>query len=128
MGRFFLVCLGGAVGTGARYAIGNLVLALPAAAGFPWHTLAVNVIGSFALSFLGHVGLATEFVSPTARAVLATGVLGGFTTYSSFNYETLGLFEQGATILAALNLVGTVFGCLLAGLLGAAAARALVGP
>lgn len=128
MGRFFLVCLGGALGTGARYALGNLVLAWSGAGAFPWHTLAVNAIGSFALSFLGHVSLATEWVSPTSRAVIATGVLGGFTTYSSFNYETLSLFERGGTLLAALNLVCTVCGCLLAGLLGAAAARTMVGP
>lgn len=128
MQRFFLVCLGGAVGTGARYALGNFVIALAGTGTFPWHTFAVNVIGSFAMSFLGHVALATSLLSPTTRAVLATGVLGGFTTYSSFNYETLGLFEQGAWMYGTLNVLGTVGACVVAGLFGAAAARLAVGP
>ncbi|HET9315661.1 MAG TPA: CrcB family protein, partial [Vicinamibacteria bacterium] len=87
MGRFLLVCLGGAVGTGARYLVSMAALRL-LGAGFPYGTLTVNVLGSFLLGAIMHVGVTTTLLSPTARLVLATGVMGGFTTYSSFNYET----------------------------------------
>lgn len=122
MSRLLLVCLGGAAGTGARYLLGNAVLRL-AGEGFPWHTLAVNLLGSFLIGILAHVGATTELLRPGLRALLTTGVLGGFTTYSSFNHETLALFEQGAAHLALLNLGATVIGCLAAGLAGLAAAR-----
>jgi CrcB protein len=121
------VCLGGAVGSGARYLLGNVVLALLGSA-FPFHTLAVNVAGSFLLGFLMQMGLATDLLSPTLRLTLTTGVLGGFTTYSSFNYETLASFQQNAVALGFLNIAATVLGCLAAGLFGTAAGRLAFGP
>jgi len=74
-----------------------------------------------------HVALTGSAISLELRIFLTTGILGGFTTYSSFNYETLALLNQRAYGLAGLNLVGTVLGCLMAGLLGLAAGRALAG-
>jgi CrcB protein len=126
MYRFLLVCLGGAVGTGARYIVASTVPRLLGTA-FPYGTLLVNVSGSFLLGAIMHVGLTTTLMSPTTRLVLATGVMGGFTTYSTFNYETMDYLQQGAFNLAALNLVVTLLGCLLAGACGIAAARWLVG-
>jgi fluoride exporter len=61
------------------------------------------------------------------RLVLATGVMGGFTTYSTFNYETLEFLRDGALGLAGLNVASTVVLCLLAGAMGVASARWLVG-
>ncbi len=127
MTRFLLVCAGGAAGTGARYLLGNAVLRLAGEA-FPFHTLAVNLLGSFALGVVAHLGATTDLIPPGTRRVLTTGVLGGFTTYSSFNHETLALLEQGATLYALANVAATLLGCLAAGLLGTAAARLLVGP
>ena len=87
----------------------------------------MNVIGSFLLAALMHVGLASTALSPTLRIALGTGVLGGFTTYSTFSYETFVYLREGAFALAALNASLTMLGCLVACWLGFAAARWLVG-
>ena len=122
MTRFLWICLGGAVGTAGRYLLGDWLLRVAGPA-FPWGTLAVNLLGSFLLGALMQVALSTTWISPTLRLTLATGVMGGFTTYSSFNYETLRLAQSGAWLLAAVNLSATVVGCLLAGLLGLSLGR-----
>ena len=126
MARVLWISLGGAVGTAARYLLsGWLLRALGPA--FPYGTLAVNVIGSFLLGAIMHVGLNTTLVSPGARLVLGTGVMGGFTTYSTFNYETLQYLQEGAWGLAGLNVFATLVTCLIAGALGVAGARLVVG-
>ena len=126
MVRVLWISLGGAVGTAARYLLsGWLLRALGPA--FPYGTLAVNVIGSFLLGAIMHVGLNTTLLSPGARLVLSTGVMGGFTTYSTFNYETLQYLQEGAWGLAGLNVSATLVICLVAGALGVAAARLVVG-
>jgi CrcB protein len=71
--------------------------------------------------------ISTDAVPPDVRLFLGAGIMGGFTTYSSFNYETLALLQQGSPALAALNLGLTVIGCLAAGLAGVAAVRWLAG-
>ncbi len=121
MGRFLLVCLGGALGSGARYLVSTWV-ANALGSGFPKGTLAVNVTGSFLLSLV-MVAALSGVASPNARLFLGTGVLGGYTTYSSFNYETLALVEQGSIGLAAANVALTIVGCLAAGLAGLALGR-----
>jgi CrcB protein len=120
--RLLWICLGGAVGTGARYLVGGLV-ARTAGTSFPWATLAVNAIGSFLLGLVVVVGQETEALSPTLRQALAVGVLGGFTTYSTFNYETLDLLRTGAWSLGLANVAGTLVLCLVAGFLGVATGR-----
>jgi CrcB protein len=124
--RFLLICLGGAIGTGARYLI---AIEAPRVLGtsFPYATLIVNVAGSFLLGAVMHVGLTTALMTPTLRLVLATGVMGGFTTYSTFNYETIEYLREGAFGIAAVNVAATVVLCLMAGALGLTAARWLVG-
>ena len=124
--RFLLICLGGAIGTGARYLI---AIETPRVLGtsFPYATLIVNVAGSFLLGAVMHVGLTTALMTPTLRLVLATGVMGGFTTYSTFNYETIEYLREGAFGIAAVNVAATVVLCLMAGALGLTAARWLVG-
>jgi fluoride exporter len=126
MYRFLLICLGGALGTGARYLI---AISAPRLLGtsFPYATLTVNVVGSFLLGAIMHVGLNTDLMSPGLRLVLTTGVMGGFTTYSTFNYETMEYLRAGAFGLAGLNVAATVLLCLLAGALGLSLARGLVG-
>ena len=126
MGRLLWISAGGALGTAARYLLSVWLLGVLGPA-FPYGTLAVNVIGSFLLGVIMHVGLTTSLLSPTARLVLGTGVMGGFTTYSTFNYETLRYLQDGAWGLAALNVATTLVVCLAAGALGVAAARLLVG-
>ena len=125
MARFLWICLGGAIGTGARYLLSGWLLRITGSV-FPYGTLAVNVIGSFLLGFLMEAALAADF-PPTLRLALTTGVMGGFTTYSTFNYETLQLFQEDAWFLGVANLGITVTACLVAGVLGLAAGRLVAG-
>ena len=121
MARFLLICVGGAVGTGARYLFST---AMKRAFGnFPFGTLGVNVIGSFLASVVMVLALEKSALSPDLRLIVVTGGLGGFTTYSSFNYETLHLAQSGATMLAIVNVAVTLVTCLLAGIAGIWLAR-----
>jgi CrcB protein len=122
--RFLLVCVAGGAGSGVRY-LAVTGLARVAGATFPYGTLAVNVVGSFLLGAIMELSLSVGVPGPDLRVVLAAGLMGGFTTYSSFNYETLAAFQRGAFGLAAGYVALTVAGCLAAGALGVAAARSL---
>jgi len=126
MTRGLLVFLGSGFGGVARYLLGGWVLALTGP-GFPYGTVAINAIGSFLICLIMTVSLASQQIGPTARLFLTTGVMGGFTTYSTFNYESIALFQQGAWLLGSLNLLVTVAVCLLAGAGGLWLARAWVG-
>jgi len=121
MPRFFWICLAGAIGSGARYLVG-LWAAERLGAGFPYGTLIVNLAGCFLIGALMHVALSQGW-PVTLRAVLTVGFLGGFTTYSSFNYETMRLFEEGAARAAVLNVLLTLTGGMAAGWLGLLLAR-----
>ena len=126
MDRLAWVCLGGAIGSGARYLVTLATVNLWGAA-FPWGTLVVNVVGSFLISFIMHVAIETTLIPPLVRIFLTTGIMGGLTTYSTFNFETLGFAAEGDWPRAAANLLATVDACLVAGVLGVASGRALVG-
>jgi CrcB protein len=125
VGRFLLICLGGAVGTGLRYLTA-------VAAGqwlgpeFPYGTLIVNVVGAFAIGLVQQLGLEALVISDNARFFLTTGVMGGLTTYSTFSYETVRLMEDGAWWAAWLNVVVTTSVCLTLCSLGIAAGRGLM--
>lgn len=102
--RLLLVCLGGALGSGARYLI---------SISLPQGTLIVNLLGSFAIA------LVIAVMPPTdVRLMIVTGVLGGFTTYSAFNQQTLEMLRTGGWGSAAVNVSVTVLGCLAAGWVG----------
>lgn len=126
MGRLLLICLGGALGTAARYGI-SVWSRGALGAGFPWGTLLVNLGGSFLLGMIMVVGASTAWLSETQRLALSSGVMGGFTTYSSFNYETFKLVDEGSPKIAVANVFVTLLGCALAGWAGVALARRLVG-
>ena len=126
MERFLWICLGGAAGTGARYLVTLWALRI-AGLGFPWGTLAVNLVGSFLLGVIMQVALTTGLIGPTLRLGLTTGVMGGFTTYSTFNYETLVYLQRSEWLLAFANLAATVLLCLAAGALGLLAGRFVAG-
>lgn len=125
MARFLLICLGGAIGTGGRYMIA-VWMARTAGTGFSYGTLLVNVSGSLLLGFLMQLSLSTQIVSADMRLILGTGILGGFTTYSAFNYETLALLREQAWGMALLYVAVTLIGCLMAGALGMAMVRTVV--
>ncbi len=82
-----------------------------------WGTLAVNLLGSFLLGVLVPIALRGA-LSDQMRLVLGVGVMGGFTTYSTFNLEVLTLAQQGNGAHAALYALGTLVGCLAAGAAG----------
>jgi CrcB protein len=124
--RFLWICFGGAIGTGMRYLV-SVWAARTLGLAFPWGTLFVNVAGCFIMGVVMHLALQSASMSPTLRLALTSGFLGGLTTYSSFNYETTKLFQDGLTMVALANFGATVAGCLAAGLLGMALARGLVG-
>jgi fluoride exporter len=123
--RLLLICLGGAAGTAARYGI-NVFAASWLGLDFPFATLAVNALGSFLIGVVHQLALDSTVLSETARLALAVGVLGGFTTYSSFSYETLRLAQTGAWSLVALNVIATTTLCLLACTLGLELTRLLL--
>lgn len=93
--------------------------------GLPYGTLLVNVAGSFLLGFLMTFGLRTTLLSPELRIGLSVGFMGGFTTFSTFSYETLKLLEEGSFWQAGANILLNVFLCLLFALLGVGLARQL---
>jgi CrcB protein len=126
MSRFFWICVGGAAGTAARYLISGWALAI-LGTGFPWGTLVVNVLGSFFIGGVMQVGLTTQILSPTLRLALTTGVMGGFTTYSAFNYESLKFLQDGAWLLGLANILVMVVACLAAGTAGLWIARLALG-
>ncbi len=123
--RFVLICLGGAVGTGARYLLGGLV-ARALGPDFPFATLLINVTGSFLIGLVQQVGLSTLLIPDTVRLVLTIGVLGGFTTYSSFSYETLKLVETGSWVAATAYVVLTTALCLVGCAIGLSLGRVLI--
>ncbi len=123
--RLLLVCCGGAVGTGARFLLGGFV-ARWLGSDFPYGTLLINVLGSFLIGIVQQVGLTSALIPDTLRLVLAVGVMGGFTTYSSFSYETMRLLEEGAWVGAALNVLLTNALCIGGCAVGLALGRAFV--
>ncbi len=124
MARFLLVCTAGAFGTGARYLFGGWAQRVLGTA-FPYGTLIINAVGSFLIVIIMHLSIQRGMISPDLRVILTTGLMGGFTTYSSFNYETIRLLQDGALGLGALNILATVVVCLVAGGLGVLICRAI---
>jgi CrcB protein len=101
--HLLLVGAGGFLGSVARALLSNLVQQ-SSHSQFPWGTLAVNVIGCFVIGLLAQLGEARDIFSHDTRAFLFVGLLGGFTTYSSFGNETINLWRQGTGWLALGNI------------------------
>jgi CrcB protein len=124
--RFLFICLGGAIGTGLRYATSGLA-ARWLGAEFPYGTLIVNVVGSFLIGLIQQIGTTTVLVPETTRLFLTVGIMGGLTTYSAFSYETVRLVQLGAWGQAWINVLLTTALCLGVCFLGIAAGRLVVG-
>lgn len=120
--KLLLIGAGGALGSVARYLLDGWVQR-STASDFPFGILLINVLGSFVIGVVMSLLEAREALDSTLRLTLTAGVLGGFTTYSSFNYQTLELFRAREWASGGLYLVGTVVLCLGAGLLGLGAGR-----
>jgi CrcB protein len=119
----WLVMAGGALGSAARWAVG-LRLG-PSPSGWPWATLTVNAVGAFVIALLAALPAFEAASRPEARLFLVTGVLGGFTTYASFNQETLAAIASGHPGRAFAYAAATLAGCLVSGFAGHAVGRLL---
>jgi CrcB protein len=118
-----LVAVGGAVGSVARWAAAFLI-GQQVGVAFPWGTLAINVTGSFLIGVIGELARTASLgVTPDVRTFLVIGCLGGFTTFSSFSFETLGLVQRGALGPALAYVLGSVVVGLVCTWLGFCAAR-----
>lgn len=125
MPTWIAVALGGALGALGRYGVARGVIWL-GWGGLPWATLAVNLVGAGVLAFAS-VLLPHRGASPAVHMGLTAGMLGAFTTYSTFNLELLFLFTEGRRMAAAVYLFATVLGALAAGGAGFVLGRLAVG-
>lgn len=121
MQQYFLVMVGGAVGAGARFALGQVVSARLAPT-FPYATVAVNLLGCLAMGALA-AWLARGDTQESLRLLLGVGMLGGFTTFSAFSLDWWQLMERGATGAALVYVAATVIGALGAFAIGLFAVR-----
>ena len=122
--QLFYIGLFGGLGCIARYLTSGWVSQL-LGRNLPYGTLVVNIIGSFLLGLLMVLGLRSAVFSPEIRLGLAVGFMGGFTTFSTFSYETLRMLEDGHFWQAGINIFLNVILCLLFALLGVLVARQL---
>jgi len=120
--RTVLVAVGGLVGSLARYWLSGVVQSFTGHT-FPSGTLAVNVSGSFVIGLVMALSLERGQLNDEWRILLTTGFCGGYTTMSTFSYETLALLRDGEQLLALWNVCVTFIACLGAAWLGSVAAR-----
>ncbi|MGI9336092.1 MAG: fluoride efflux transporter CrcB [Gammaproteobacteria bacterium] len=116
------VAVGGACGAVMRYWAANAAGAL-VGRDFPYGTLLVNLLGSFLIGLAYVVLVERHESSNELRGLLIAGVLGGFTTFSAFSYETLALLETAQPTRAIVNVLGSIIGCIVACWLGTLSAR-----
>jgi CrcB protein len=124
---FLWVAVGGAAGSCLRYGVSRLLGPAAVGHGFPWATLSVNVIGSLGLGLVFVLGEGRSWLGADVRLLLGTGVMGGFTTYSAFNLESIGLMQSGAWGRGLSYMAATAALCLAAGALGLILGRAIRG-
>lgn len=122
MRLFLLAVAGGAIGSGARYLV-NVGAARWIGIAFPWATMIVNIAGSFAMGLLVEYVILRHNGSPELRTFLATGILGGFTTFSAFSLDIATLADRGDFGLAAVYLIISVVVSIAALYAGIAIAR-----
>ncbi|TPK49767.1 fluoride efflux transporter CrcB [Mesorhizobium sp. B2-5-4] len=123
MFNLLLVMVGGGIGAGIRHltSMGALRLVGP---NYPWGTMAINILGSFAMGLFIAI-LARRGGSNELRLFVATGILGGFTTFSAFSLDFAALWERGATLPAFGYALASVIGAIIALFLGLWLARSL---
>lgn len=112
--NIILVALGGASGSVLRYLLGVWTQTYSKSIDFPYGTLAVNLMGCFAIGFLSQLAEARGVFTPESRAFVFIGILGGFTTFSSFGNETVNLVRGGEALNALANVgANVIFGLIL---------------
>ena len=106
------------MGASLRYIMSGLVQRLDPMGTFPYGTMSVNVLGCLVIGVLGGLADSRHVLGPNARLFIILGVLGGFTTFSSFAFETLALLRDGESLRAGANVFGSVLACLVSVWLG----------
>lgn len=119
---FALVGIGGALGSMLRYAIAILSIER-IGPGFPWHTAGINVVGSFLIGVIAVYSQSGIGLSPYVSAFAMVGVLGGFTTFSTFSYDTVTLLSDGVPTIALAYCCGSVILGVLGAMTGMGLAR-----
>ena len=112
MVKIFLAGLGGFLGSVLRYSVSGLVQDVSRSIHFPYGTLAVNLIGCFAIGFLSQLAETRGFFTAETRTLVFIGVLGGFTTFSAFGNETINLWREVESGLALINIAAHLGLCL----------------
>src|SRR5512142_713754 len=124
MKELAVVFLGGGVGSALRYWLSGNVYRLVKPT-FPYGTLVVNIAGCFLIGFLMAFFEERFVVQPLLRVFLTIGILGGFTTFSTFSYETVALLREGSLTSGLMNMAFSLGGCLLATMLGSVLGKLL---
>ena len=115
--KTFLIALFGAIGTLARYGLQGVVQ-LRMGSGFPYGTLLINLTGCLLLGFIGQITLNRMLISADMRMAIAVGFFGGYTTFSSFGWETAKMLEAGEWLRATTYVAASVFAGLLLSVAG----------
>lgn len=102
MQKLFYVGIGGFIGASLRYVV-SICSTRFFGTEFPYGTLIVNVLGGFLIGLIMELSLTPNIISPNLKLFLTTGIMGGLTTFSTFSYETVSLFNSGSYMLAGLN-------------------------
>jgi CrcB protein len=124
LGAFAAVAAGGAIGAMLRYAVA-IVMVERLGPGFPWHTALINVAGSFCIGVIAAYAQSSTGLSPYVGAFLTIGVLGGFTTFSTFSFDTVTLLSESPALAVAYCAGSVVLG-VLAAIAGLAGGRAVL--
>ena len=112
MVKILLAGVGGFLGSVLRYSLSGFVQDVSRSIHFPYGTLAVNLIGCFAIGFLSQLAETRGFFTAETRTLVFIGVLGGFTTFSAFGNETINLWREGESGLALINIATHLALCL----------------
>lgn len=124
MEKYFFVGLGGFLGSVCRYGLSGLLYRVLGDR-FPYGTLAVNIIGCFTIGLLMAMFEERWLVQPNIRLFVTIGILGGFTTFSTFSYETIEMLRGGNLSMGIINIAGSIVFCLCATWAGAATGKLL---
>lgn len=124
MKNYLLVAVGGVIGAVGRYWLSGAVSRLSYGR-FPYGTLVVNLVGCLLIGFIMTLALERFSWSSELRVFLVVGILGSFTTFSAFSYETMSLLREGSYLLGAANAGASLAGCLAAAFAGIALAHLL---
>ena len=122
--NFIVVAIGAMIGGLLRYMV-SLSFSSPAAGSFPWSTLAINITGSFFLGFVMLLAGERQYIGDSTKLFLTIGVIGSFTTFSTFSYESLSLFQSGEVLRGVIYISASNILSILAAFGGYAVGKAV---